>query len=71
MHTAVVPEPGGPQYFADELTLFEPGRADYPHLLLLAPPQYFSPSGITYTYYVTIKSQTLKTNCRRGSGPTF
>ena len=35
-----------PQYFADQLTLFEPGRADYPHLLLLAP-QYFSPSGIT------------------------
>ena len=36
---AVVPEPGGPggslapQYLADQLTLFEPGRADYPHLL--------------------------------------
>jgi hypothetical protein len=46
---AVVPEPGEPgghQYFADQLTLFEPGRADYPHLLLLAP-QCFSPSGIT------------------------
>ena len=35
-----------PQYFADQLTLFEPGRAEYPHLLLLAP-QCFSPSGIT------------------------
>ena len=35
-----------PQYFADQLTLFELGRADYPHLLLLAP-QCFSPSGIT------------------------
>ena len=35
-----------PQYFADQLTLFEPGRADYPHLLLLAPTM-FSPSGIT------------------------
>ena len=35
-----------PQYFADQLTLFEPGRADYPHLLLLAPPM-FSPSDIT------------------------
>ena len=23
-------------------TLFEPGRADYPHLLLLAPPKFFS-----------------------------
>ena len=43
--------PGGPlpppQYFADQLTLFEPGRADFPHLLLLPPPQCFSPSGIT------------------------
>ena len=36
-----------PQYFADQLTLFEPGRADYPHLSLLAPPQCFSSSGIT------------------------
>ena len=35
-----------PQYFADQLTLFETGRADYPNLLLLAP-QCFSPSGIT------------------------
>ena len=31
---------------ADQLTLFEPGTADYPHLSLLAP-QCFSPSGIT------------------------
>ena len=31
-----------PQYFADQLTLFEPGRADYPHLLLLAPPMFFT-----------------------------
>ena len=30
-----------PQYFADHLTLFEPGRADYLHLLLLAPPPMF------------------------------
>ena len=46
----MVPEPGGPggppEYLADQLTLFGPGRADYPHLLLLAP-QCFSPSGIT------------------------
>ena len=35
----VVPEPGGakgatapPQYLSDQLNLFEPGRADYPHL---------------------------------------
>ena len=47
-----MPKPGGaggpvaPQYMPDQLTLFEPGRADYPHLLLLAP-QSFSPSGIT------------------------
>ena len=38
--SAVVPEPGGPlappQYFADQLTLLEPGRADFPHLLLLS-----------------------------------
>ena len=31
-----------PQYFADQLTLFEPGRADYPQLLLLAPPMFFT-----------------------------
>ena len=29
------------QYFVDQLTLFEPGRADYPRLLLLAPPNVF------------------------------
>ena len=29
-----------PQYLADQLTLFEPGRADYPHLLLLAPSMF-------------------------------
>ena len=38
---AVMPELGGeqgpPQYLVDQLTLFKPGRADYPHLLLLAP----------------------------------
>ena len=38
--------PLAPQYLADQLTLFQPGRADYPHLLLLAP-QCFSPSGTT------------------------
>ena len=48
-----MPEPVGPggllapQYFEDQLTLFEHGRADYPHLLLLPPPQCFSPSGMT------------------------
>ena len=31
-----------PQYFSDQLTLFEPGRADYTHLLLLAPPKFFT-----------------------------
>ena len=47
---AVVPEPGGggqgghwpPQYLADQLTLFEPGGADYPYLLLLAPSMFFT-----------------------------
>ena len=48
---AVMPEPGGPggppQYLADQLTLFQPGRADYPHLLLLAPPMsYLTYGGI-------------------------
>ena len=41
-----MPEPGAPQYLSDQLTLFQPGRADYPHLLQLAPKN-FSPSGIT------------------------
>ena len=46
--TLSVPEPGGqgdhwpPQYLADQLTLFKPGRADYPHPLLLAPPIFFT-----------------------------
>ena len=31
-----------PQYLADQLTLFQPGRADYPHLMLLAPPMFFT-----------------------------
>ena len=53
-----MPEPGGPggrmaspQYLADQLTLFQPGRANNPHLLLLAP-QSFSSSGITESYVV-------------------
>ena len=39
--------PGGPlapQYLTDHYS--NKGKADYPHLLLLAPPM-FSPSGIT------------------------
>ena len=47
---SVVPEPGGGpgealaslQYLADQLTLLQPGRADYPHLLPLAPPMFFT-----------------------------
>ena len=31
-----------PQYLADQLTLFHLGRADYPHLLLLALPIFFT-----------------------------
>ena len=48
-----MPETGGPvgplapQYLADQLTLFKPGRADYPHLLLLAPSKFFTFRGIT------------------------
>ena len=57
---SVVPEPGGPggplappQYFADQLTLFKPGRADFPHLLLLAPPMFFTfrHHWLVITYY--------------------
>ena len=33
--------PPSPPYFSDQLTLFQPGRADYPHLLLLAPQKFF------------------------------
>ena len=33
---------GPSQFLADQLTLFQPGRADYPHLLLLAPPMFFT-----------------------------
>ena len=45
--TAVMPETGrpgeplAPQYLVVQLTLFQPGRTDYPHLLLLAPPMFF------------------------------
>ena len=52
MHTnSVMPELGGlgrpgdhwpSQYLADQLSLFQPGRADYPHLLLLATPMFFT-----------------------------
>ena len=31
-----------PQYLADLLILFHPGRTEYPHLLLLAPPMFFT-----------------------------
>ena len=31
-----------PQYLADQWTLLQPGRADYPHLLLLEPPKFFT-----------------------------
>ena len=38
--------PSPPQYLADQLTLFHPGRADYPTYYYWHP-QCFSPSGIT------------------------
>ena len=31
----------------NQLTVFQPGRADYPHLLLLAPSKFFTFRGIT------------------------
>ena len=43
-----MPEPGeprgplAPQYLADQFTLFQLGRADYPHLLPLALPMFFT-----------------------------
>ena len=33
---------GGPKYLAIQLTLFQPGWADYPYLLLLAPSKFFT-----------------------------
>ena len=45
--SSVVPKP---KYFADQLTLFEPGRADFPHLLLLAPPP---PMFYTFRQFLT------------------
>ena len=37
-----------PQYLSDQLTLFQPGREDYPHpTYYYWHPQCFSPSGIT------------------------
>ena len=38
--------PLAPQYFADQLTLFKPGRAHYPHLLLLSLPNVYPCFGI-------------------------
>ena len=46
IHETISSDAGTGTYFVDHLTLFEPGRADFPHLLLL-DPQCFSPSGIT------------------------
>ena len=51
-----------PQYLADKLTLFQPGRADYPHLLLLAPPMFF-----TFRHHwkiIKIKEKTNNKNLR-------
>ena len=31
-----------PQYLADQLILFQPGRGDHHHLLQLAPPMFFT-----------------------------
>ena len=42
---------GPPQYLADQLILFQPGRAEYPHQLLLAPPMFF-----TFRHYCSLDS---------------
>ena len=69
-----MPEPGGPlvppPYLADQLTLFQPGRADYYYW----HPQCFSPSGTTayigifskivsneFTYFNMVLIQDVKT----------
>ena len=47
-YISVMPELGGPggpwppQYLTDQLTLFQPGEADFAHPLLLAPPNFFT-----------------------------
>ena len=48
-----------PQYLADQLTLFQPGRADYPHLFLVAPPMFF-----TFRHHCGY--ETLNCDCYRG-----
>ena len=53
------------QYLADQLTLFQLGRADYPQPLLLAP-QTFSPSGITANW-LDLKKDTLKNILKRST----
>ena len=47
-----------PEYFAEQLTLFKPGRADYPNYYYW-PPQFFSPPGIT-EYIFRIPQMTLR-----------
>ena len=41
-----------PQYFADQLTRFQPRGADSAHPLLYRHPQKCSPSGITDCAYI-------------------
>ena len=52
----MMPEIGGgataspPQYLADQLTLFQPGMADYPHLLITTgtPNVFHLPASLTF-----------------------
>ena len=39
---AVMPEPGGPQYLADQLTLFQPGEGRLSPPITSAPPYFFT-----------------------------
>ena len=44
-----------PQYFADQLTLFEPGRTDFPHLhITTGPPNVFHLPAALNTYLVRL-----------------
>ena len=51
-----------PPYLADQLTLFQPERADYPHLLLLAPPIFF-----TFRHHCSVYFVVFLCNCKVSS----
>ena len=56
--------PWQPQILADQLTLSQPGKADYAHQIILAPPRHTglidSKSFDKYAFKVSISLKTLK-----------